>query len=154
MEENRRHASGVGHEESDANAVAVGKFGIGLLFTIILCLVLLFGLFHYFQSQETGVVKNVDPTKAFPLPRLQEKPIADLKEIRDAEDALLASYAWVDQQKGVVRIPIDRAIDLLAKRGLPSRAEAPAASTVSVPTESGLGPKMRLPGGPLASELK
>jgi hypothetical protein len=31
----------------------------------------------------------------------------------------------VDQPKGVVRIPVDRAIEVLAQRGLPSRGEVP-----------------------------
>ena len=31
----------------------------------------------------------------------------------------LGSYDWVDQKNGVVRIPIDRAMDLVAQRGLP-----------------------------------
>jgi hypothetical protein len=29
---------------------------------------------------------------------------------------------WIDPEKGVVRIPIDRAMDLLVERGLPVRA--------------------------------
>ena len=36
------------------------------------------------------------------------------------------SYGWVDQQAGVVRIPIDRAMELLAQRGLPTRPQAGA----------------------------
>ncbi len=34
------------------------------------------------------------------------------------------SYGWVDQPAGVVRIPIDRAMELLAQRGLPTRPQA------------------------------
>jgi hypothetical protein len=33
----------------------------------------------------------------------------------------LQSYGWIDQQKGVVRIPIERAMELTAERGLPVR---------------------------------
>jgi hypothetical protein len=47
-----------------------------------------------------------------------------LKAIRAAEDQVLNGYAWMDPEKGVVRIPIDRAIDLLSERGLPSRPQA------------------------------
>ena len=31
---------------------------------------------------------------------------------------MLHSYGWVDQQAGIVRIPIDRAMTLLTERGL------------------------------------
>jgi hypothetical protein len=65
-----------------------------------------------------------EPGKAFPQPQLQESEVLDLKAIRVAEDQVLNSYAWMDPEKGVVRIPIDHAIDLLAKRGLPSRPQA------------------------------
>jgi hypothetical protein len=39
---------------------------------------------------------------------------------------VLNSYGWVDQPKGIVRIPVAQAIDILAKRGLPRTAPAPA----------------------------
>jgi len=59
----------------------------------------------------------------FPQPQLQKTPIPDLKAIRAEEDRLLNGYSWVDQPKGVVRIPVDRAIEVLAQRGLPTRGE-------------------------------
>ena len=40
------------------------------------------------------------------------------------EEQTLHSYGWVDQPAGVVRIPIDRAMELLAQRGLPTRPQA------------------------------
>jgi hypothetical protein len=40
--------------------------------------------------------------------------------MRVREDHVLNSYAWVDKQAGIVRVPIDRAIDMLAAKGLPS----------------------------------
>jgi cytochrome c oxidase cbb3-type subunit III len=51
---------------------------------------------------------------------------ARLKEMRATEDAVLHSYGWVDQAAGIVRIPIERAMELLAERGLPARAQPPA----------------------------
>jgi len=151
------------HEESDVNAWAVGKFAIGLIFLCIIALGLLFGLFQYFMSQEAGRPApepnlGSNAAKLPPEPRLQTAPVLDLKEMRAAEDQILNSYGWIDAQHGVVRIPINRAMDLLAQRGLPARAETTpesVAGNVTVPTESGLGPKMMPPGGPLTSgELK
>jgi hypothetical protein len=142
---------GPGHEERDVNVSAVGKFVVALIVMTVLAMALLFGLFRYFQSQSGGQAKTEDPSKAFPQPQLQRTPIPDLKEVRAAEDQVLNNYGWMDQGKGVVRIPVRRAMDLLVERGLPARKEAPAsASDASVPTESGLGGKMIAPGGPLA----
>lgn len=56
-----------------------------------------------------------------PLPRLQARPAKDMEELRAAEAAVLHHYAWVDKGAGKVRIPIDKAIELVAKRGLPAR---------------------------------
>jgi hypothetical protein len=154
---------GATHEEKDVNALAVGLFGVCLAVLCIVAVILLIGLFRYFQNQEAA--RQVPTEVAAPAgmrglpaePKLQEHPQQDLKQIRAAEDQILGSYGWVDIEKGVVRLPIARAMDLLAGRNLPFRqgpAPDSAAATVSVPTESGLGPKMIPPGGPLALETQ
>jgi len=147
-----------GHEERDVNVWAVGKFGIGLTLLCIGSLVLLAFLFRYFEKQVAGPAappREIAAQGGLPLePRLQETPVQDLKQMQAGEDQILGSYGWVDKPKGIVRVPIGRAIDLLVQRGLPSRegnAPVSAAEGVSAPTESGLGPKMLPPGGPLAA---
>ena len=45
------------------------------------------------------------------------------------ENAILGSYGWLDRKAGTVRIPIDRAMDLIAHRGLPATATAPAVAS-------------------------
>ena len=154
MEENKKRPAGF--EESDVDVMAVGKFGIALALMTALSMFLLVGVFKYFQWQDGGRASSVDPARVFPQPQLQTTPIPDLKAIRVAEEQVLTSYGWVDQQKGVVRIPIARAMDMLVERGLPVRAEVPlrGIDNASVPTEGGLGPKMQPPGGPLAGEGK
>ena len=122
MDENKHPH--IGHETTDVNVWAVGKFAIGLVVVCVVSIGLLFGLLKFFQSrEETSVANTVEPTKLFPQPQLQKTPIPDLKAIRAEEDKLLNGYAWVDQSKGVVRIPVDRAIEVLAQRGLPTRSE-------------------------------
>jgi len=147
------------HETSDINVWAVGKFAIALGILCVAALGLLFGLFRYFQSETGGPMPkselNVDARRLPPQPRLQQAPITDLKEMRAAEDQLLTSYGWVDREHGVVRLPIDRAIAVLAQRGLPSRPQngPQTASSATVPHESGLGPVMTQVGGPLAPQI-
>jgi len=60
-------------------------------------------------------------TRLPPEPRLQEQPKIELKDLRADEDAILGSYGWIDPNKGIVRIPIDQAIDIVAQKGLPSK---------------------------------
>jgi cysteine synthase len=122
MDENNH--SKAGHETTDVNVWAIGKFAIGLVIVCAVSVGLLFGLFKYFQSrEETSLAVTVDPTRIFPQPQLQKTPISDLKAVRAEEDKMLNGYAWVDQSKGIVRIPVDRAIEVLAQRGLPTRSE-------------------------------
>jgi hypothetical protein len=58
-------------------------------------------------------------TQSFPAPRLQfDDGNQDIAELHAREDLLLDNYTWVDQSKGTVRIPIDRAMELIAQQGL------------------------------------
>jgi hypothetical protein len=150
MDENNRQRPGF--EQSDVNVIAVGKVGVALLLVTIFFMALLAGLFSYLKTTEGGHAGYIDPSTVFPEPRLERTPIPDLREIRTQEDQTLTSYGWVDQQKGIVRVPISQAMDLVVKQGLPVRSAVPATEQgASVPTLSGLGPKMLPPGGPLGA---
>lgn len=60
-----------------------------------------------------------------PGPRLQATPSRDLAEFKAAQQRALSSYAWIDKDAGVVRIPVDRALELVEKSGLPHRTASP-----------------------------
>jgi hypothetical protein len=45
---------------------------------------------------------------------LQPSPERDIAALRDEKRRVLSSYGWVDRDRGIARIPIDRAITLLA----------------------------------------
>jgi hypothetical protein len=49
-----------------------------------------------------------------PPPRLQESEPVDLVKLRQAEDFLLNRYGWIDRDKGIVHIPVEEAMRLLA----------------------------------------
>lgn len=149
-----------GHEARDVNVSMVTKVGIGLVALCLISVALVFGLFKFFELREAAKqapaeATGVQATRIPPEPKLQTTEPADLKQIHASEDHILGTYGWVDRQKGVVRLPISRAMELLAQRGLPARQQPgpqSAASSVSVPTESGLGSKMIAPGGPLSGD--
>ena len=64
--------------------------------------------------------KMAQMTQSFPAPRLQtDDGNQDVADLHQREDLLLNNYSWVDSSQGKVRIPIDRAMELLAARGLP-----------------------------------
>lgn len=76
-----------------------------------------------------------------PPPLLQDKPERDLAAMRQEEERVLEGYGWVDEAGGVARIPIERAIELIALRGLPrtSPGAAPQAPAAAAPPAAGDG---------------
>lgn len=59
----------------------------------------------------------------FPSPQLEINERTELNDVRQREEDTLSTYGWVDQNAGTVHIPIERAMDLLAQRGLPVRQQ-------------------------------
>lgn len=57
----------------------------------------------------------------FPHPQLQTNPPSDLNDYLKAKNQELTTYGWVDRKNGVVRIPIEQAMDLFLSRGAPVR---------------------------------
>jgi len=61
----------------------------------------------------------------FPTPRLQtDDGYQEITDMHAREDLLLEHYSWADDRHTVVRIPIERAMDLIAERGLPVAEQA------------------------------
>jgi hypothetical protein len=64
--------------------------------------------------------KLAEMTQRFPTPRLQtDDGNQDVADLHAREDLLLENYSWVDQSQGKVRIPIERAMQMIARQGLP-----------------------------------
>jgi hypothetical protein len=91
-----------------------------------------------------------DPAVTFPAPRLQPDPVADLNKFRAYEDEVLNTYGWVNQQTGAVHIPIEKAIDIVAQQGLPTRTEAPETETTSNLGTGEQGTQPETPRAPLS----
>ena len=119
---------GRGHETRDVNIRFITSVVIGLFLLTLLGM----GVSRWFQAglaerqraaeRPRSPLAESLPTQP-PEPRLQVRPAADLVELRAREEAQLTRYEWIDPNQGLVRIPVERAIELLAERGLPARAQ-------------------------------
>jgi hypothetical protein len=86
-------------------------------------------LFERFEAREKSRARSGRPLASElrrqtpPEPRLQTAPLKDLQALRAWEERVLTTYAWVDREAGIVRIPLERAKDLMLERGFPTRRE-------------------------------
>jgi hypothetical protein len=101
------------HETTDARPRPILLFTAGLLTALVVSLAVTFWLFRL-MAAATAPAGGVNARTLPPEPRLQVTPSDDLDGIRAAEIERLSSYGWVDRKAGVVHIPIERAMALVA----------------------------------------
>ncbi len=114
-----------GHEPNVLRFSGVVIFAVSLVAVGLIVLGTLSLVMYGFSREESDLRAQTPPqfkdtTGLFPSPRLQPDPNDELISMRRDQMAQLNNYGWVDHKAGVAHIPIDRAIDMLAKRGLPA----------------------------------
>jgi hypothetical protein len=141
--ETSKHGNSEEHEtfeHQDISAAGIVYFLLTVVVVTVLCMFGLKGLYAFLDHRERAsqsavnpLVTNVPedtrhvppgyPQTAFPSPRLEVDERGQLNGIRLEQDDALYTYGWVDEKAGTVHIPIERAMDLLAQRGLPVRPQ-------------------------------
>jgi hypothetical protein len=168
---------GVMYESSDANVRAIYTFGIWLVVLAALCAIATYGGLRAMEAwadhqDKARMAANpmVPPERMkmppavaaheFPNPQLQINDTAEMKEEVEEETAKLTHYQWVDPDQGIVRIPIDRAMQLVLQRGLPARASgqgavaAPAAAKPAAKPAAAKKPAASAPGKPASQQVR
>jgi hypothetical protein len=137
-----------GYERRDIGVAGVLYFLLGLAVAGLFAYFLVAGLYSFLEkrseSQQTPVnplVTNAPtdtrriskdyPQGAFPNPKLEEDERGQLNGIRLKEEQTLSTYDYIDKNAGTVRIPIDRAMDLVVQRGLAVRAQSGSGEAAS-----------------------
>jgi len=134
------------YERKDIGAGGVVGFLIGLAAMLLIAFFLVKGFYSvlekHFEAEQAPVsplvnnapkdTRRIPPQygdnyqeylkEGFPAPQLETDERTELNDIRLREENVLSTYDYVDKNAGTVRIPIDRAMDLLAQRGLPVRS--------------------------------
>jgi hypothetical protein len=135
------------YERRDIRAAGILYFLGGLAVSGLLVYFIVNGIFGYldkrFETEQppvsplvtnpTSDTRRIPPQfkgdyekylkEDFPAQQLEINERTELNDIRLREEDTLSTYGWVDQKAGIVRIPIDRAMDLLAQQGLPVRSQ-------------------------------
>jgi hypothetical protein len=130
---------GINYESRDLGAKGIVVFLIVLAVSGILIELLVWGMLRFYNkltvennvptagtaqlyTQPTELTGG-DPALRFPKPALQVDDVADMNKLKAENEEILNSYGWVDQNNGVVRVPIQTAIDQVAQKGLPVRQQ-------------------------------
>lgn len=140
MHEPARHEQGSemrnpggAHEHRDINVRAIFGFLVVLTVVAFAVQIGLWGMFKYLKGEYTTLdpepnpmlsgqrrPPESDPARDFPQPRLQADPVRDMNKVRESDTmALHGPPVWLDEQAGIVRIPIEQAMKLTLERGLP-----------------------------------
>jgi hypothetical protein len=123
------HSSGVGHEESTVELRPIIAFAIVLVVVTAFAFVSMQFMLDFLRvnqaRKDVPLSVLAEPQPMPPAPRLQVSPSLDLKQTRQTEGVILNTYHWIDKEAGIVGIPVERAIIVLAERGLPARSAQP-----------------------------
>jgi hypothetical protein len=151
------HSDSTAYETRDIKIRPLLVFAAGITVLIVFSFLVVLWVFRLFSAQQatqdaqsatTSLARQAaaapsDEQMKWSEPRLQSRPADDLHALRAEEDASLTTCGWVDRASGVVRVPIDVAMQLVLKEGLPARQPAissPATGT-AVPVIAPKGAK-------------
>ena len=123
-----------GYETTDASAAMLGKVAVAvvvLLITVFIGILILFKVLDYslpilLDRQPHPLAETRQQASG---PFLQLDPPRQKFDLQAAEDQVLTTYDWVDREQGLVRIPIDRAIAILARHGSLSKIDTTTTGT-------------------------
>lgn len=102
---------------SKLESPAVDLRGVGL--AALGALVLVGGAIGVLLAVYRSQVPNQAPPApaSFPAPEVQARETEQLRRLLAEQRARLAGYGWANQQQGLVKIPIERAMQIIAQRG-------------------------------------
>ena len=108
------------YETSDANTRGVWIFVVCLTATVVaVCFAIGLMMRMLGDDSQHPASRDSGPGTSPPSPTLQLSTRADMDQYRADQKALLDGYGWIDRDAGTVRIPIERAMEIVATRGIP-----------------------------------
>jgi hypothetical protein len=131
--------TGKGHEANTLVVKGLIVFAVVLIAVGVVVEYSLVYIMKDFSQEETTQDALASPlledrSATFPAPRLQPQPPIELVELKRIELDRLNGYGWVNREAGIAHIPVDRAIDIVVSKGLPtSGVPAEKADAVTPP---------------------
>ena len=142
MSEHGSHSShdALAYETTDVHTGPIYKFVFALVGLMLAGIVVAYGIFTVLELKQTEDYQNLRTTtmqeksQRPPGPLLQVTNHDDLLQFRADQAKDVDGHAtWLDKNAKVVRLPISRAIDLVAEHGLPVFKAEPAPKEGTAP---------------------
>ena len=108
--------AGFDYERTDIESRDIAWLAGGLAIVVVITPLLMPFVFPQSMQHRTP---SAPPALNADAPQLETTPRDDLQRFQRGEAQFAQSYGWTDHSNGTVRIPISRAMQLLAERGLP-----------------------------------
>ncbi|MFI4890788.1 MAG: hypothetical protein ACHQIL_09680 [Steroidobacterales bacterium] len=108
-----------GHEIFDLDVSYVRWFSLGVVVLLIVTAAAAFAMLGGFRIPHptTRAAPPADGSASAAFAILQSAPQDELRTYRRDKARALEGYRWVDRNGGVVQIPIERAMELVAAEG-------------------------------------
>lgn len=125
-----------GYETTDIHTPPVWRFLLYLFLITFVSIGLMYGMFYVLKGHNEAqdpAPTAMEQQRSLPIgTRLQVNEPQDLKTYRANQEKATTSYGWENKPVKVVRIPVARAMEIVAERGLP-KFEVPAAMPAAKP---------------------
>lgn len=118
------HQENVGHEPIGTDVGAVWLTGIGLAAVVLLGFLVVLGMMSYFSAEDVVIhgPEAIQPPLPQGVPILNSNQPLERKVLRERQEELLSTYGWIDRADGIARIPLNRAMQVIAADGFPESA--------------------------------
>lgn len=110
------------YETSDVSSKAMVRWAIGLAVFVVVSMALMLSYYALWRGPVGRRPAQVVERRLPPWPRLQANPVREYADYEAEQRRLMETYGWTDRQRGMVRIPVDQAIQRVVRDGLPTWA--------------------------------
>ena len=108
-----------GYESADIDLTPINKWMVALLVFVLVNTIIVIPIYLFLLPKST--VGDVTRFDKHPMPEstpvLQALPKVEMRDFHIEEQAKAEGYGWADKSKGEVRIPIEKAMELVVEKG-------------------------------------
>lgn len=124
------HTPDLGEFDREIDVRGIVWTGLGLVVVALVAHVLMWWMLRGFSRFDEkrdvplSPIEAANPQQEPPEPRLEDNPNAALQAMIEDEQRRLHHAEWVDRRQGIVRVPIEVAVEVIVSRGVSAAQNA------------------------------